>query len=66
MKKKNLNVGRSMAKREKGRKYDGISRPVNDTYKENFNRIFGKIDRGTEEEIQKENEEYVEEIKDKL
>ena len=55
-----------MSTKEKGRKYDGISRPVNDTYKENFNRIFGKIDRGTEEEIQKENEEYVEEIKDKL
>jgi len=55
-----------MSTKEKGRKYDGISRPTNDVYKENFNRIFGKIDRGTEEEIQKENEEYVEEIKDKL
>lgn len=55
-----------MSTKEKGRKYDGISRPVNDTYKKNFNRIFGKINRGTEEEIQKENEEYVEEIKDKL
>jgi hypothetical protein len=56
-----------MAK-EKGRKYDGISRPTNDKYKENFNRIFGKRDiyRGTEEEINKENEDYVKEIKNKL
>ena len=56
-----------MAK-EKGRKYDGISRPTNDKYKENFDRIFGKRDiyRGTEEEIRKEDEDYVEEIKSKL
>ena len=51
--------------KEKGRKYDGISRPTNDKYKENFDRIFGKRDiyRGTEEEINKENEDYVKEIK---
>ena len=54
--------------KEKGRKYDGISRPTNDKYKENFDRIFGKRDiyRGTEEEINKENEDYVKEIKNKL
>ena len=54
--------------KEKGRKYDGISRPTNNKYKENFDRIFGKRDiyRGTEEEINKENEDYVKEIKNKL
>ena len=39
--------------KEKGRKYDGISRPTNDKYKENFDRIFGK-------------EIYIEELKKKL
>ena len=29
-------------KKEKGRKWDGKSRIVNDLYRENFNRIFGK------------------------
>ena len=55
-----------MSTKEKGRKYDGISRPTNDKYKENFDRIFGKIDRGTEKKKKKENEDYVKEIKDKL
>ena len=29
-----------MNKKEKGRQWDGISRPATDLYKENFNRIF--------------------------
>ena len=30
-----------MATKEKGRQWDGISRPSDDKYRENFNRIFG-------------------------
>lgn len=29
-----------MSQREKGRKYDGISRPSDDNYRKNFDRIF--------------------------
>jgi hypothetical protein len=28
--------------KEKGRQWDGVSRPSDDNYRENFNRIFGK------------------------
>ena len=56
--------------REKGRKYDGISRPTNDTYAKNWNDIFSKkkkpvygIKRENEE---KENKEYLKSIKEKL
>jgi hypothetical protein len=56
--------------REKGKKYDGISRPTNDTYAKNWNDIFGKkkkpvygIKRENEE---KENKEYLKSIKEKL
>ena len=31
-----------MTKKEKGRLWDGRSRPTTDKYKENFDRIFGK------------------------
>lgn len=31
-----------MTKKEKGRQWDGVSRPTDDKYRENFNRIFGK------------------------
>ena len=51
------------SKKEKGRKWDGKSRVVNDLYRKNFDEIFGKK---TEDEIEKENEEYLEEIKNKL
>ena len=33
----------------KKEKWDGRSRPSNDLYKENFNRIFGKKDKTTSE-----------------
>jgi hypothetical protein len=33
-----------MSRREKGRQWDGVSRPVDDKYRENFDRIFGKKD----------------------
>ena len=29
-----------MTQREKGRKFDGISRPADDNYRKNFDRIF--------------------------
>ena len=29
-------------KKEKGRTFDGITRPSNDTYRKNFDEIFGK------------------------
>jgi hypothetical protein len=41
MTKINLNVRRFMAK-EKGRQWDGISRPSDDNYRKEFDRIFKK------------------------
>jgi len=38
-------------KKEKGRKWDGKSRIVNDLYRENFNRIFGKKIKKDEEVV---------------
>jgi len=29
-------------KKERGRTFDGVTRPSNDTYRKNFDRIFGK------------------------
>jgi len=36
---------------DKARKWDGRSRPTNDLYKENFNRIFGKKEKTLHEEL---------------
>ncbi len=64
-----------MSQREKGRKYDGISRPSDDNYRKNFDRIFGKKEKTLHEmamevyEEEKkiyEDEEYLESLKDKL
>ena len=64
-----------MTQREKGRTFDGISRPADDNYRKNFNRIFGKKEKtlhemameGYEEEKKMyEDEEYLESLKDKL
>jgi len=64
-----------MSQREKGRQYDGRSRPTNDKYKKEFDRIFGKKEKtlhemameGYEEEQRMyEDEEYLESLKDKL
>jgi len=41
-----------MTKKEKGRLWDGISRPTTDKYKENFNRIFGKKEKTLSEQLQ--------------
>ena len=38
-----------MSQREKGRQYDGRSRPTNDKYKKEFDRIFGKKEKTTSE-----------------
>ena len=59
-------------KKPKGRQWDGISRPSNDTYAKNWHDIFNKgvINDETTlkdlNEILKENEEYLKEIKNKL
>ena len=55
-----------MATKEKGRTFDGITRPSTDLYRENFNKIFVKKEKTTsellmegyeEEKKQLENEE---------
>ena len=56
--------GKAMAtEKNKGTKWDGKSRVSNDLYRKRFDEIFGKK---TPDEIEKENEEYVKELKDKL
>ena len=52
-----------MAK-EKGRQWDGKSRPVNDVYKQRWQEIFGKKD--TTEELNKDDQEYLNSLKEKL
>jgi hypothetical protein len=41
-----------MTKKEKGRLWDGRSRPATDKYKENFDRIFGKKEKTLSEQLQ--------------
>jgi len=41
-----------MTKTEKGRLWDGRSRPATDKYKENFDRIFGKKEKTSSEQLQ--------------
>ena len=47
----------------KKEKYDGRSRPTNETYCKRWEEIFGKK---KQEEVDKENEEYIKEIESKL
>ena len=57
-----------MAK-EKGRQWDGKSRVSNDTYRKRFNEIFNKEKTTSElleEGFEKEQEEYLKELEDKL
>ena len=42
---------KAMATKEKGRTFDGITRPSNDLYRENFNKIFGKKEKTLHEEL---------------
>ena len=44
-----VNRGTTMTQREKGRTFDGISRPSDDNYRKNFDRIFGKKEKTTSE-----------------
>ena len=42
--KKGTNIPEKIIRREAGKTFDGISRPSNDEYRENFNKIFGVKD----------------------
>jgi len=42
---------RVMATKEKGRQWDGRSRPSTDLYKKNFDKIFGKKEKTLHEEL---------------
>ena len=70
-----------MADKEHGRKWDGVSRIPDDTYRQNWNNIFGKkekteseklqenlepIANNREEELDSETQEYVESLKEKI
>ena len=70
-----------MADREHGRKWDGVSRVPDDTYRQNWNNIFGQkekteseklqenlepIANNKEEELDSETQEYVESLKEKI
>ena len=64
-----------MTQREKGRTFDGISRPADDNYRKNFDRIFSKKEKTLHEELMEgyedekkmyEDEEYLESLKNKL
>ena len=48
---------------EKGRKYDGKSRPPNEIYSKRWEEIFGKK---KQEELEPEDQEYLDSLKQKL
>jgi hypothetical protein len=49
---------------EKGRKYDGRSRPTNNVYAKRWEEIFGKKD--TPKELDKDDQDYLDSLKEKL
>jgi len=51
-----------MATKEKGRQWDGISRPSTDLYKKNFDKIFGKKEKTTSELLMEGYEEEKKEL----
>ena len=57
-------------KKDKGRKWDGKSRVSNDLYRKRYNEIFKKVTDDNAEKFvhnqDKENEEYLKELKKKL
>ena len=64
----------NMTQKTKDRQYDGRSRPTNDLYKKEFDRIFGKKEKTTSELLMEgyeeekkilEEEEYLESLKEK-
>tara|TARA_R110002020_G_scaffold1223_1_gene5938 strand:+ start:498 stop:686 length:189 start_codon:yes stop_codon:yes gene_type:complete len=42
--KKGTNIPEKKIKKDAGKTWDGVSRPSNDEYRENFNKIFGVKD----------------------
>ncbi len=52
-----------MATKEKGRQWDGRSRPSTDLYKKNFDKIFGKKQKTLHEELMEGFEKEQEELK---
>lgn len=50
--------------KEKGRQWDGKSRPTTNVYKQRWNEIFGNED--TTKELDKEEQEYLDSLKHKL
>jgi len=46
---------------EKDRQYDGRSRPTNDIYRQRWDEIFGK-----KEELEPDDQEYLDSLKEKL
>ena len=57
-------------KKDKGKKWDGKSRVSNDLYRKRYNEIFKKVTDDNAEKFvhnqDKENEEYLKELKKKL
>ena len=53
-----------MATKEKGRQWDGRSRPSTDLYKKNFDKIFGKKERTLNEELMEGFKKEQEDLKD--
>jgi hypothetical protein len=51
-----------MATKEKGRQWDGRSRPSTDLYKKNFDKIFGKKEKTLHEELMESYEEERKEL----
>lgn len=49
---------------EKGRKWDGKSRPTNNVYAKRWEEIFGKED--TSKELDKDEQDYLDSLKEKL
>ena len=50
--------------KEKGRQWDGKSRPTNDVYSKRWEEIFGKED--TTKELDKDEQDYLDSLKEKL
>ena len=50
--------------KEKGRQWDGKSRVSNETYRQRWQDIFGE--KNTEEELDKDDQEYLNSLKEKL
>ena len=50
-----------MTQAEKGRKWDGKSRPTNDVYKQRWQEIFGK--ENTTQELDKDEQDYLDSLK---